>query len=101
MQGGYDPDCRRCMDWEGIGKGQYQETISYLQMLGRLRETYAISEAETKLEAQDGVFVLRRLTNRNEIVLYINVQDKEAVADGRRIAPHSHELIVNGGKVCE
>ena len=39
MEGGFDPDCRRCMPWEQIEAGKYQERISQMQALIRLRKT--------------------------------------------------------------
>lgn len=39
MEGGFDPDCRRCMPWEEIEAGKYQERISQMQALIRLRKT--------------------------------------------------------------
>lgn len=95
-QGGYDPDCRRCMDWDGIERGKYAKTINLIKGLADLRRDYELASAQTVLDAQEGVFILRRLTKGKEIVLYINVQDKEGVADGRVIPAHSHELVLKG-----
>lgn len=39
MEGGFDPDCRRCMPWAQIEAGKYQERISQMQALIRLRKT--------------------------------------------------------------
>ena len=39
MEGGFDPDCRRCMPWEEIEAGKYQERIGQMQALIRLRKT--------------------------------------------------------------
>lgn len=37
LPGGHDPDCRRCMPWEQIRKGEFKERIRSLQKLIRLR----------------------------------------------------------------
>lgn len=37
MQGGYDPDCRRCMPWEEIEKGTFEESINIVRSLIYLR----------------------------------------------------------------
>ena len=39
MEGGFDPDCRRCMPWEEIEKGKYNEQIEFIQKLTGLRKT--------------------------------------------------------------
>lgn len=38
MEGDFDPDCRRCMPWEKIEKGVYDESISIVQQLISLRK---------------------------------------------------------------
>ncbi len=37
MEGGHDPDCRRCMPWEDIEKGVYDERIDIVRSLLHLR----------------------------------------------------------------
>lgn len=39
LEGGYDPDCRRCMPWEAIEAGQYEEELSEMKTLIGLRRT--------------------------------------------------------------
>ncbi|MBD5515173.1 MAG: alpha-glycosidase [Lachnospiraceae bacterium] len=39
MEGGYDPDCRRCMPWEEIDAGVYDERIQIVRSLLQLRRT--------------------------------------------------------------
>ena len=39
MEGGFDPDCRRCMPWDEIGTEENQERIGQMQTLIRLRKT--------------------------------------------------------------
>lgn len=38
MEGGYDPDCRRCMPWEDIDAGRYNERIQIISQLLHLRK---------------------------------------------------------------
>lgn len=40
MEGGQDPDCRRCMPWDSIQQGVYQERIEILKQLIRCRKEY-------------------------------------------------------------
>lgn len=37
MEGGHDPDCRRCMPWDDIDKGVYDERIQIIRSLLHLR----------------------------------------------------------------
>ena len=37
MEGGYDPDCRRCMPWEEIDAGVYEQRMEIVRNLLRLR----------------------------------------------------------------
>ncbi len=37
MEGDYDPDCRRCMPWDDIDQGKYDERIGIIKELLKLR----------------------------------------------------------------
>ena len=39
MEGGFDPDCRRCMPWEEISTEENQEKIRLMKKLIRMRRT--------------------------------------------------------------
>lgn len=39
MEGGHDPDCRRCMPWEEIEAGEYAERIDIIRQLIHLRKS--------------------------------------------------------------
>lgn len=39
LEGGHDPDCRRCMPWDEIESGQYQERIDFIRKLIYFRNT--------------------------------------------------------------
>ncbi|MBO5450512.1 MAG: glycoside hydrolase family 13 protein [Lachnospiraceae bacterium] len=38
MEGSYDPDCRRCMPWDAIEKGEYADRINIIRELIDLRK---------------------------------------------------------------
>lgn len=38
MEGGFDPDCRRCMPWEDIEQGKFNEQITLTRQLIKLRK---------------------------------------------------------------
>lgn len=39
MEGGHDPDCRRCMPWEDIDAGKFKERIQVIRQIINLRKT--------------------------------------------------------------
>lgn len=39
MEGSYDPDCRRCMPWENIEAGDYNDRIDIIRQLIHMRNT--------------------------------------------------------------
>ena len=39
MEGGHDPDCRRCMPWDDIEAGNYRERINVIKQIINLRKT--------------------------------------------------------------
>lgn len=40
LPGGYDPDCRRCMPWENIEKGEYIKSTKNIKSLIAMRKKY-------------------------------------------------------------
>lgn len=40
MEGGHDPDCRRCMPWAEIGQGTFDAQLYQIKQLIRLRKEY-------------------------------------------------------------
>ncbi len=38
MEGGHDPDCRRCMPWDEIEAGEYNDRIDIIRQLIHLRQ---------------------------------------------------------------
>lgn len=39
MEGGFDPDCRRCMPWDEIEQGKYEKEMSFVKELIALRKS--------------------------------------------------------------
>lgn len=77
--GGFDPDCRRCMDWESTDSAA-----------GLIRKLSAIPRTgRVRIDAQDGALVLRR----GEYALLINRTKKEAHAGGVSVPPMGHRLM--------
>lgn len=46
MPGGHDPDCRRCMPWDEIEAGVYQDRINAVKRLIEIRRSYRACRSE-------------------------------------------------------
>ena len=77
--GGYDPDCRRCMNWEVTGSnGEYVDVWKLLRGLSKLRKEYELADGIQKLYAKEEMFCLENKTKQGTIKLSINMGSKEA-----------------------
>lgn len=75
LEGGYDPDNRRCFDWnEENWDMSFMET---LKKLLELKKEEAVQDGDIRIDAVNNVFRLRRYLEKEEIILYTN-QSKEA-----------------------
>lgn len=68
MEGGYDPDCRRAMNWKAENK--YLKGV--LRSLSRIRKRKAVAEGEISFYAEGGLFVLERRFKKRGIRLRVN-----------------------------
>lgn len=71
MAGGYDPDCRRGFNWEeATESNDFWKTV---RQLIRLRKTETtLQTGKTVMTADDGVFVLERITAETTVELRVN-----------------------------
>ena len=81
MQGGYDPDCRRCMDWNKTD----DKMRELLKKLAELRTVYGIAEGTIEISSEKDDFILIRKTNVHEFELRINKKKK------------NYEILMDGG----
>lgn len=65
LEGGYDPDCRRCMPWDDIESGKYDENIKTIKELISLRYT------EELLKGRN--FHFPNLIDNKRVIEYIKV----------------------------
>lgn len=97
-QGGYDPDCRRCMDWEKTKPGGgYEEIARLLKDLAAIRREKKTTEGVVSPEEKDGVFILRNRQQNRELTLYINRTDRRVDVEGVTLNAMSHCITENGG----
>lgn len=77
LEGGYDPDNRRCFDWneehwdKEFGK-QFREVI-------RLRQNKIVEKGGISITAKEELFILSRYSDEGELVLIANQSGKELV----------------------
>ena len=69
--GGYDPDSRRCFDWESAHWNR--EVFDKVIELTHIRSTRAIADGEVEIFARDGMLGIRREIDEECVILYINM----------------------------
>ena len=83
MPGGYDPDCRRCMDWEKANiHGEYADIYELLNRLSMIRKKYMTTEGKVRISSENGIFELQINSLENTVLLRINNMDKDADTKG-------------------
>ena len=100
-EGGYDPDCRRCMDWEKTTMdGEYRDVFELIKILSDIRKDKAYAEGKISIYEKSNVFILTNTGMNNEIKLYINNTSKIQVVDAVSLQPHSFMILKNGGVIA-
>ena len=74
LEGGYDPDNRRCFDWDSTHWDKTYREL--LQRLLGLRGEKEIQKGDVRSWAQKDLFLLSRVSEENEIVLMVNQSGK-------------------------
>jgi len=73
MHGGYDPDCRRCMDW-GREPG---ETAVLIRRLAALKAREPVATGAPRIYAQNGSFYLERSSADRRVTLTLRNREFE------------------------
>lgn len=97
MEGGYDPDCRRTMDWSVEQTPTYLSSV--IRRLARIREqSPEIREGSIAFSSSDGMLVVER-RGKNTLRLTINnsKEGKTPVRFGKEVLSHNFA----GGKFDE
>ena len=105
IPGGYDPDCRKCMDWDKADKIKDTDIYRLLTALAEIRQKYDFSNAYPVITSDESgdVLELRYIIGDTGINLYINNTDKDVVLiDKDNCVEHKisayETLIIVGGK---
>ena len=96
--GGYDPDCRRCMDWE---KAPDKELSELLKKLSYVKKSGRLSFGGTTIYASgdNKLLCMKRQGKDADIALYINQSDSSGLDNEIMVEAGKIKLFINGGEV--
>lgn len=95
LLGGYDPDNRRCMDWEQADKDiKTGDIATHISRMIELRKKYNISQMSTSIYSISDVFVIERSSSEHIIRLFINNTDTKQDVNNVTIDPFSFNITV-------
>lgn len=80
MEGGYDPDSRRCFDWEEENWDPY--VTDTVKKLTALRKKKVLQYGDVRIAEEDKMLCIRRTLEGDELRLYINLSGEEQTPDG-------------------
>lgn len=84
MEGGYDPDCRRCFRWDEDSWDM--ELYGLVKRLAALRRGDCLSRGGCHIREQGGVVEIERYTETRSITLHINPSETaRSLSDGTAI----------------
>ena len=94
MEGGYDPDCRRCMDF-GRCSIEDKNIIPFINKLSALRKQYDLSQGRYVITSQNDVFIMEIHLETDIIKLFVNNTCKDAFVNDLECRKESFVLMVN------
>ena len=77
LSGGFDPDCRRCMPWNEINTGQYNDRIETIKQIITMRKQYdELRNGEIKFSHYNNrVLSYEKYSDKNTIRIIANCSD--------------------------
>ena len=109
MEGSFDPDCRRCMPWNEIEQGTYEEQIAFTKELIALRKKEKLMRERNFHFPCDyenpRVIQFRKIGWSEALEIIVNSSDEDVelmhAEHGKTIfAQHVEDQIVKAGGVC-
>ena len=96
--GGYDPDCRRCMDWDADNK---DNLMAFVKQLSDIRKKCRFSFEGTSIypSGDKKLLCMKRCGADADIALYINESDSTGKDGDIKVEPGCFRLFVSGGEV--
>ncbi len=84
LEGGYDPDCRRCMPWNEIENGNYDITIKNVKSIIAMRKEYdELRSGKIRFldSKNDRVIIFEKYSDKRAIKIILNCSDCEINID--------------------
>ncbi len=97
MAGGYDPDCRRCMNWKE--EDWDKDFLEIIRQLIQLRKENIIQDGTTRIYGQENLLRVVRQSEDEQIILLINQSAPSPVKVENILISHLYEdgqLLNNG-----
>lgn len=92
IEGGYDPDGRRCMNWNM----EKTDMFYLIQKLCCIRTRMSHEKQETTISASQGVFMISRKSEDNEYILFVNNTCIDVRIEKQDVKAHSYDICRNG-----
>lgn len=77
MEGGYDPDSRRCFSWDTASWDM--DFLEMVKQLFQLRKQPAVQYGNTMITEEQGMLVVKRNWKESTLILRINLEPEEKV----------------------
>lgn len=88
LEGGYDPDSRRCFLW---GEHAFTDRVKELVRFKKLR---AVVDGDVAFFAENGMFIVERRVERQTATLYVNNTSNSISARGVTVGAGSYKVVV-------
>ncbi len=96
MEGGYDPDSRRCFSWEE--KDWDMEVMNEIKRLTALRKNSVLQYGSVSVTAEDEMLCVKRHWQKKDVVLWINLTEKEKFVEKEPIEAEGYLILENSEK---
>lgn len=88
--GGYDPDCRKCMDWEKTDEnGEYKDIYKLIRKLSDLRRNSDLSTGKYEFTAENDMLIINSVTENHTYTLIVNHTENAGKFYDTEIGPES------------
>ncbi|MGN0142994.1 MAG: glycoside hydrolase family 13 protein [Roseburia sp.] len=82
MEGGYDPDSRRCFDWH---KSHWDEAVwNKISELAAIHKREEIKDGGIRVASWDGMLLVERFMEGKKLTLYVNMTEQERLVPSAR-----------------
>ncbi|MEG2158768.1 MAG: alpha-amylase family glycosyl hydrolase, partial [Clostridia bacterium] len=98
MEGDYDPDCRRCMDWTKAHTETHLKSL--IRTLGSLRQSGLLAGHNITFDSVQGLLKVERICSNTKLTYYTNMTKNSIfikVSDVIESSLYSDNLLQSGG----